>query len=197
MRCQPDSGSTFRSPSALGHAPVDALQQHRQLRRAQADFAAIGLGPKEAAPLKTLAQQAKGLAVPPQQLDDVAASATKDKHMATEWVLQQDFLRHSGQAVEALAHIGVAGCQPDAGASWQSDHGSERSTCRMLRRSCAAKPGDRRRVAPWMLSSMGCAALGCAGGASGAIVTGNSTGARATGVGPGGNHLRITLALMP
>lgn len=75
--------------------------------------------------------------------------------MAAEWILQQDLLRHSGQAIEALAHVSVTSGQPDAGARWQSDHGSERSTCRMLRRSCVTKPGGRRRVAPWMLSSMG------------------------------------------
>src|SRR5690606_10376508 len=188
---------TLWSPGALGHAPVDALQQHRQLRGAQTDLTAIGLGPNKAALLQALAQQAQPLAIPPQQLDDVAASTTEDKHMATKWVLQQGLLRHSGQAIEALAHVGVASGQAAAGARWQYDHGCERSTCRMLRRSCVAKPGGRRKVAPWMLSSMGCAAPGCAGRASGAIVTGNSTGARATGTGPGGSHLRITLALMP
>ena len=59
------SGRRARLPSALRAAPVDAFEQHGQLRRAQRDRAGIGLWPDETAMLESFRHQAQSVAVAP------------------------------------------------------------------------------------------------------------------------------------
>jgi hypothetical protein len=65
-------------PGALRTAPVDSLEQHRQLCRAQRDGTSVGLRPDESPLFKTLGQQAHAVAVTPKQLDQVAPPATEE-----------------------------------------------------------------------------------------------------------------------
>lgn len=136
----------YRLPGARRHSPVDAFEQHGQLRRGQQDAAAVGLRPDEAALLQALGEEAKALAIPPQQLDNVAAPTTKDEHVPRERILKQRQLGNACQAVEAFAHVGHARCQPHPGARRQADHRGSARICRTVRSPAASKPGGSRTV---------------------------------------------------
>ena len=97
------SSRHFGTPGARRHPPIDALQQHRQLRRRQKHRAVLGLGPDEAALLEPLREQAKALPVPPQNLDQVTAAAAVDKKVTTEWVLGETILGQRSEAIESAA----------------------------------------------------------------------------------------------
>ena len=58
----------------------------------------------------------------PEHLDQIAAPATEDKEMARVWITPEGLLHEQRQTVEALAHIGVAGGQPDPDAGRNRDH---------------------------------------------------------------------------
>src|SRR5512133_843607 len=87
------SAGTGRTIGAQRRSPVDPLQQHRELRRAQRHRPLARLRPDEPAPLQPLAEQAETLAVPVQHLDQVAAPAAKDEQMPGERILPQHLLR--------------------------------------------------------------------------------------------------------
>src|SRR3546814_11542669 len=79
---------------AFGTPPVDALKQHRKLRRGEADFARLGDRPDEPAPVHALREQAQALAIVPEQLDQIAALAaereqrrTEKRRVGNEWVM--------------------------------------------------------------------------------------------------------------
>jgi hypothetical protein len=69
----------------LWKPPIDTFQQHRQLCGRQRYLAFFGGWPHEPALLKPLAEQARTLAIPPDDLDQIAASTTKDEQMPTRW----------------------------------------------------------------------------------------------------------------
>src|SRR4051794_28044502 len=69
--------------------PIDPFPHHRQLRRGQAGHSIGRRRPWEAAPLEHLVVQAEALAVPVEQLDPVAAAATKGKNGARARVVVQ------------------------------------------------------------------------------------------------------------
>lgn len=58
-------------------APIDAFEQHRELRRRQLHRAIAGRRPHETASLQPLGEQAEALPVPVQQFDEVTTAATK------------------------------------------------------------------------------------------------------------------------
>src|SRR5512132_2025590 len=87
------SPGTRRTIGASRSPPVDPLEQHRQLRRAQRHRALARLRPDEPAALQPLGEQAETLTVPIQHLDEVAAPAAKDEQMPGERVLPQHLLR--------------------------------------------------------------------------------------------------------
>lgn len=97
--------------------PVEAFEQHGQLRRREVDFAVTDGRPDEAAALQALDEQAQAIFVGPQQLYHVAAAATEDKQVSAERIVVEHALYARRQAIEAIAHVGDAGDQPDAGAS--------------------------------------------------------------------------------
>src|SRR6516165_161465 len=78
--------------------------------------------PHEAAPLQPLGEQTQALAVPPQRLQEIAAPSPKDEDLAAERVLPEPLLDQHGQAVEALAHVSVAGTEPHTRAGRRRDH---------------------------------------------------------------------------
>src|SRR5580698_1857198 len=71
-----------RREGPLRPAPVDAFEQHRQLRPCQQDRAARGLRPDEMSAFQTLLKQTQAVAIEPQNLDRVAAASAEDEHMA-------------------------------------------------------------------------------------------------------------------
>ena len=89
-----------------------ALVNGRQLGRGDHHLAVFRRGPHEAAFLQPLGEQTEALAVPPQHLQQIAATATEHEQMAAERVLRHSLLHHSSEPVEALAHVGTADRQP-------------------------------------------------------------------------------------
>src|SRR3546814_2633540 len=91
-----------------------------------------------------LGEQAEALAVPPQYLEEIAAPAAEHEQMAREGIVPQRFLDLPGQAVEALAHVGLAGRQPHPDTARDRDHRwpSARSTCA----SAVASTGGIKRT---------------------------------------------------
>ena len=79
----------FGPPSARRHPPVDAFQQHRQLRRRQAGRTVFRRRPNDAAFFQPLREQAKALAVPAQHLDRISPAAAKDEQLVAERILAQ------------------------------------------------------------------------------------------------------------
>jgi hypothetical protein len=67
-------------------SPVNAFQQHRQLRGRQRNPSGVGDRPLEVAVLQPLAEQAQALPVEPKQLDQAAAFAAKGEQGAAERV---------------------------------------------------------------------------------------------------------------
>src|SRR5215475_14404866 len=63
----------MRLPGVLWMAPIDALEQHRQLRRAQMHRAALRLWPHEATSFETLLVKIHPVPAPPQEFDQTSA----------------------------------------------------------------------------------------------------------------------------
>src|SRR3546814_10001121 len=126
------------------HPPVDPLDQHRQLRRRHHHLAVGRRRPYEPSLFQPLGEQAEALAVPPQYLEEIAAPAAEHEQMAREGIVPQRFLDLPGQAVEALAHVGLAGRQPHPDTARDRDHRwpSARSTCA----SAVASTGGIKRT---------------------------------------------------
>ncbi len=140
--------------------PVEAFEQHRQLRRRQVDFSFTDGRPDEAAAFEAFDEQAQAIVVGPQQLYHVATATTEDKQMPAERVGVERALYARRQAVEAIAHVGNAGDQPDAGARRERYH---RCPFFSSRTSVASMAGVRwpdsfRRARP-MIISQTCPAL--------------------------------------
>ena len=79
------------------------IEQHRQLRPAQHYHPRLGPWPDESSALQTLGKQTQPVAIPPQQLDQIAAAAAKAKHVTGEWILPEYRLRLRRQTIEPLA----------------------------------------------------------------------------------------------
>src|ERR1700745_4102426 len=108
----PQSARRFWPPSVLRQPPVDAFEQIGELRRRHR-YCPIRLRwPDEAAALQALGEQAHTLSIMPKHLDQRAAPAAEHKQVAIMRVALERLLYQQRQAVEALAHVGVAGRQP-------------------------------------------------------------------------------------
>lgn len=119
IRCRSD-----RAP------PVDAFEQHRQLRRCQRHAPVRDLRPDELAVLEPLGEQAQAVAVPSQHLDSVSASAPEHEDLAAEGIGLELDLNEGRQPVEAAPHVGDAGRDPDPRPRRRGDHrNSTASTC--------------------------------------------------------------------
>ena len=64
---------------------------------AQHHHAFLGPRPHESAALQPLGEQAQSIAIPPQQLQQIAAATPEAENMAGKWVLAQDTLRLRGE----------------------------------------------------------------------------------------------------
>ena len=111
-----------RPPCPLWNAPVNALQQHRQLRRRQADLAVFSGRPNKPAPFKTLGKQAGSLAVPPDNFEQITTPPPKHKQMAGKRIPCQNLLGLCRQSIETPPHVCHARRQPDPCVAWHGDH---------------------------------------------------------------------------
>jgi hypothetical protein len=59
-------------PSPVRPSPIDPFEQHRELRTGQGDLATLGLRPHKSSALQPLREQAKAVAIEPEQLDQIA-----------------------------------------------------------------------------------------------------------------------------
>ena len=80
------------------------------------------LRPDESSSLQTLGKQTKTVAVEPQQLDDVAATSTKNEDVTGERLLLKHRLHLSTETLEASPHVGHAGGDPYPRSGAQFDH---------------------------------------------------------------------------
>src|SRR3974390_3413113 len=115
------------TPRLLRQSPVNAFQQISQLRRRDRHRALLTLARSSGRPDKTTAlqplrKQTHALAVVPQHLDQRAAPAAKDEQMTVVWIALERLLHQQCQAVEALAHVGMAGGQPYLHPARNRDH---------------------------------------------------------------------------
>src|SRR5690606_2141915 len=77
---------------AFGTPPVNAFEQHRKLRRGEADLARLGDRPDEPATVHALREEAQALAIIPEQLDQIAALAAEREQRARVRTLLQHLL---------------------------------------------------------------------------------------------------------
>jgi hypothetical protein len=80
--------------------PIDAFQQHRQLRTRQTNGAFRSLQPDESAPFQTLGKQTKAVAIEPENFYDVATAPSENKDVTGERLLLEHSLHLRAQAVE-------------------------------------------------------------------------------------------------
>ena len=107
-----------------GTAPVDAFEQHRQLRRTQGHRAMGRLGPHELARFEPLGEQTQPVTIPPQEFHPITATAAKDEDLAREGIGLQFRLHECSQPVEPAPHVGDPRSDPDAGTGRRPDHRS-------------------------------------------------------------------------
>src|SRR5215510_3518267 len=97
---------------ALWASPVNAFQQHRQLRSRQRYTAALSLRPDKAAAFQSLRKQTQTVAIPPQHLDQIATTTTKHEDMAGKRILFKNCLYRCAQSGKATAKIGYSRSDP-------------------------------------------------------------------------------------
>ena len=193
----------YGGPCAYRTAPVDAFEKHGKLGGREMDRALGGLRPDEAATLQALGKEAQAVTIPPQQFDEIATPATEDEDVTTEGISAQPLLGDSCQTIEAPAHVGHPGGEPDARSRRQADHRGRRVVSTVCRTSRSTRPLREMRARPSSMSIRpgGDSSTDDRAGSSGMTVTGRSDGAlSATVVLAMGNcrrHLCSWLALMP
>jgi hypothetical protein len=82
------------------------------LRNADRDNAVRQRWPQETAALQSLREQARALAVMPNDLDQVTAAAPKNVEITSVRIPLQTLLNQTRKAREPAAHIGMAGRKP-------------------------------------------------------------------------------------
>src|SRR4029077_3040478 len=105
----------------------DPFQQISQLRRRDRHrlvriFLRNGQWPHKAASLQPLGEQTHALAIVPEHLDQSTTPAAEYEQVAIVRVALERLLHQRCQAIEALAHIGMAGCQPYPHSGRDRDH---------------------------------------------------------------------------
>ena len=130
-------------PQASRSSPACANRCLREASRAAHDVRRTvpsrSLRPDESASLQTLGKQTKTIAIPPQELDDVASAPAKHEDVSGERLLLKNGLHLRTQTIEATAHIGHAGGDPDLRSCAEA-----RSLAQTLKNRPHQRP-DRRR----------------------------------------------------
>jgi hypothetical protein len=105
----------MRAGRAHRVASADALQQHGELHPQQCAGRHRRRRPDKAVLLQVFGEKAQALAVSPQHFDRVLLPTTKHEGLSRERVRCEVMMREAGKGVEALSHVGLAGCQSDPG----------------------------------------------------------------------------------
>src|SRR5215217_553385 len=139
-RSSSDRGWT---PSCLGMTPVDPRQKIAELGRRDRHRAVGCARPQKAAPFQPLREQARALAVVPDNLQQIAAAAAKAEQVATQRILPQHLLNLQRQAGEPFAQIRVPGRQPHPNARRDRNHRRSR-TSRTRAKAAASTPAPTK-----------------------------------------------------
>ena len=97
------SASHLWTPCLQRHAPIDSGEQIRQLRDADRDRAVRHRRPDEPSPLQPFREQARALAIVPNDLDQVAAASAENVEIAGVRVALQCLLNQKRKASKTLA----------------------------------------------------------------------------------------------
>src|SRR6266545_2143050 len=116
--------------------PVDPVEHISQLRRRDSNHAIDRGRPNEAALLQPFGVQRHAETIMPDDLDQIAAPASKHKEIARMGIAPQRFLDLQSQAVHAAPHVGSPDRQPDAHA--RGDRKDRKSSTSSTRRSASA-----------------------------------------------------------
>lgn len=101
-----------RSPGLLRVAPVDRVEQIRELGGGDRHRAVSWTGPNETAPLKPLHVERHAEPVMPEALDQIAASAAEDVQFAGVRIAAEPLLHLQRQRVHPAAQVGHPAGQP-------------------------------------------------------------------------------------
>lgn len=132
---------------SASHSPVNAFKQHRQLRRGKSDFAFLRRWPDKPPLLQALGKQTCPLAIPPDDLYQVAATPPEHKHVAIERILLQCPLGLSRQSGKSAPHVRDPGGQPDFRVRRNWDH-ADSPLIKRERASGSKAPFTRSRCPP-------------------------------------------------
>src|SRR6476619_1505544 len=116
------SAGALRTPRRLRIAPVDAFQHIGHLGRRDRHRTVRRRGPDELAAIQTLGVKRQPDAVMPQNLGQIAATATEDIEIPGMGIALQLLLNRQSQALHAAAHVRVASRDPDPDAARDRDH---------------------------------------------------------------------------
>src|SRR5438034_8460302 len=131
--------------------PIEAVEQHGQLRRTQghAGLARAGGWPAEGPLLEALVDDDEAVLVPVQQLDAVAALVAKHEDVSGQGIGLQVLADLLGQAVKAAPQIDRLAAEPDADGGRKAQHGgTSSSTASSCRNVAGSKPGGTRTRRP-------------------------------------------------
>src|ERR1700675_883336 len=141
-----------RSPIAfgtLGVLPVDAIEQHSQVRGTHAD-PALACGCRrelKGACLQAFVDDHEAVLVPVEQLDAITPLVAEDEYVPRERILLEMLANQFRQRVETFAQVGWVGRQPNAHGCRKAQHdGCSSSTASNCRKVAASKPGATRSV---------------------------------------------------
>lgn len=95
---------------------VNAVEQHRELRRIKldADIALDGDGSTEASGLQSLVEDDKAAVVPGENFHAVSATREEDEVAAGVHVFAPRPLRNGGEPIDAVAHVSRLAGKQDA-----------------------------------------------------------------------------------
>jgi len=133
------SAGCLRPPRVLWRTPIDPGKQISELCRTDRQHAVRRRRPQKTAAFKPLRKKTLPLSVVPQNLEQIATTATKDKKMPAVRIVLERLLNQQCQGLVALPHIRVAGRQPHPRAAWEQDHGRS-STATTRARAAASTP---------------------------------------------------------
>lgn len=149
------SDCNFRCPCSFDSSPVDAFQQHRKLGATELNCSALGLRPDESSAFQSLGKQAQTIAIPPEELYDIASASAEQEHVSGEGLLLKHSLHLSTEAIEATAHVRHPGSNPDLRSGGELDHLRRLSNTARTRESSAplstliiARPGTQYGSSP-------------------------------------------------
>src|SRR3569833_1138655 len=115
----------------------------------------LGLLPDEASALESLVKQTETVAIPPQQLDDVASVSVFLVFLFGVWLLMQNVLHLRTQPIKSAAQVRYSCCNPDLGPDRKLDHWRRLSSrvrsnvgSAPLSTLITARPGSSMWIAP-------------------------------------------------